>query len=55
MTYYMYADETLQDDRGILLENKKLLASKLNENMLSKNIPQILAVTKEFQSVGATS
>jgi hypothetical protein len=48
-----FQDDNNKDDRGVLLDNKMIFAKKLNENLLSKQIPQILAVTTEFQSVGA--
>jgi hypothetical protein len=50
-----FQDDNNKDDRGVLLDNKMIFAKKLNENLLSKQIPQILAVTTEFQSVGALS
>jgi hypothetical protein len=39
----------------VLLENKQIFARKLNENMLLKNIPQVAAVSIEFQQCGARS
>jgi len=53
--YMQFQDDNNKDDRGVLLDNKMIFAKKLNENLLSKQIPQILAVTTEFQSVGAHS
>lgn len=32
-----------------------VFGKKMNENMLLKNMPQIVAVTVEFQTVGARS
>lgn len=37
----------------MLLENKRLYGSRLNENLLVKNLPLILASSKEFQAIGA--
>ena len=51
--YVNFGDTTIKDDGGVLLENKKAYASKLNENLLPKNMPQILALATEFQRMGA--
>lgn len=37
----------------MLLENKRHYGARLNENLLIKNIPMILASCKEFQLIGA--
>lgn len=37
--YLQFRDDTIKDERGVLLENKQVFARKLNENMLLKNIP----------------
>lgn len=49
MLYLIIKDDTIKDERGVLLENKQIFARKLNENMLLKNIPQVAAVSIEFQ------
>jgi hypothetical protein len=46
--YLYFSDDSIKDERGVLLENKMIFAKKLNENLLIKNIPQILAVSIEF-------
>jgi translocation protein SEC63 len=53
--YMHFKDDAIKDERGVLLENKMVFGRKLNEMMLQKNIPQIAAVTIEFQAVGARS
>lgn len=55
MLYLIIKDDTVKDERGVLLENKQIFARKLNENMLLKNIPQVAAVSIEFQQCGARS
>lgn len=37
--YLHFRDETIKDERGVLLENKMIFAKKLNENLIQKNIP----------------
>ena len=41
------------DEHGVLIENKRGYGAKLNENLLVKNVPTILAQSMEFQSIGA--
>ena len=53
--YMHFKDDTIKDERGVLLANKQIFGRKLNEMMLQKNLPQVIAVTVEFQSVGARS
>ena len=53
--YINFSDSTKKDERGVILDNKMVFGRKLNENLLFKNIPQILAVTIEFQGMGARS
>lgn len=53
--YQYFKDDTIKDERGVLLENKMIFGKKLNENMLIKHLPQVIAVTVEFQAVGAHS
>ena len=53
--YLHFKDDAIKDERGVLLENKMIFGKKMNENMLLKNMPQIVAVTVEFQTVGARS
>jgi len=51
--YVNFGDTTIKDEGGVLLENKRLYGSKLNENLIPKNMPQILAMAIEFQKMGA--
>jgi translocation protein SEC63 len=53
--YLNFGDTSIKDEQGVLLENKRIYGSKLNENLLVKNIPAILAQSIEFQSIGARS
>lgn len=46
--YMNFGDTTTKDEMGVLLENKRLYGAKLNENLLVKNVPLILAASKEF-------
>ena len=51
--YVNFGDTTIKDEGGILLENRKLYGSKINENLIPKNMPQIMAMAIEFQKLGA--
>ena len=51
--YVNFGDTTIKDEGGILLENRKLYGSKMNENLIPKNMPQIMAMALEFQKLGA--
>lgn len=53
--YVNFSDTTKKDEGGVLLENKRLYGSKLNENLLPKNMPQIMAMAIEYQAMGAKS
>ena len=46
--YYNFAESTMQDEVGVLLENKQWYGSELNENYLFKNIPLTLFRAIEF-------
>lgn len=48
MLYINFGDTTIKDDSGVLLENKKLYGAKLNEQLIPKNMPQIMATAIEF-------
>jgi len=48
-----FGDTTIKDEGGILLENKRYYGGKLNENLLIKNMPQVLSGAIEFQAMGA--
>ena len=53
--YVNFSDTTKKDEGGVLLENKRLYGSKLNENLLPKNMPQIMAMAIEYQAMGAAN
>ena len=50
--YINFGDTTTKDEMGVLLENKRIYGSKLNENLIPKNLPLILASSHEFQAIG---
>lgn len=50
--YVNFGDTTIKDEGGVLLENKRLYGQKLNENLLPKNMPQMMAMAIEFQKIG---
>lgn len=51
--YVNFGDTTTKDEFGVLIENKRMYGAKLNENMIPKNVPMILAQCIEFQAIGA--
>ena len=51
--YMHFGDSSNRDEKGVLLENKAIYAQKLNENLLVKQLPLILAQSLEFQNIGA--
>ena len=53
--YTHFGDTSTKDESGVLLENKRHYGARLNENLLAKNVPMILASCKEFQQIGARS
>lgn len=46
--YIHFGDTTTKDENGVLIENKRGYGSRLNENLLVKNVPMILAQSIEF-------
>ena len=46
--YVNFSDTTKKDEGGVLLENKRLYGSKLNENLIAKNMPQIMSMAIEY-------
>jgi translocation protein SEC63 len=46
--YINFGDTTIKDESGVLLENKKNYGAKLNEQLIPKNVPQILSSCIEF-------
>ena len=55
LLYISFGDTTIKDEGGVLLENKKLYGAKLNEQLIPKNMPQIMAQAIEFQQMGVKS
>ena len=53
LLYVNFGDTTYKDETGVLLENKKLYGAKLNEQLIPKNMPQILSLAIEYQEMGA--
>lgn len=51
--YINFGDTTTKDENGVLIENKRIYGAKLNENLLPKNVPLVLASCYEFQAIGA--
>lgn len=51
--YINFGDTSTKDEHGIMLGNKRIYVQKLNENLLPKNIPLILAQSIECQAIGA--
>ena len=41
--YVTFGDTSTRDENGVLIENKKGYGSRLNENLLCKNLPMVLA------------
>ena len=53
LVYINFGDTTIKDEGGVLLENKRHYGSTLNENLIPKNMPQILAGSIEYQKMGS--
>ena len=53
--YIHFGDTTTKDEHGVLIENKRIYGAKLNDNLIPKNIPLILAQSHELQGIGAKS
>ena len=53
LIYFNFMEDTQRDEGGVHLENKKHYGAKLNENMLVKNMPLMLAQSIEMQGMGA--
>ena len=43
-----FGDTSKKDETGVLMENKRVYGAKLNENLLVKNVPMVLASSHEF-------
>jgi len=48
LVYVNFADSTIKDEGGILLENKRVYGAEVNENMILKNVPLVLSKSIEF-------
>lgn len=53
--YINFADSTHKNEGGVLLENKRIFGALLNENLIYKNMPQVLARSLEFERMAAKS
>jgi len=53
--YFNFADSTKRSEEGVLLENKRIFGYELSENTMFKNLPVLIAKSKEFQAVLAKS
>lgn len=53
LLYVNFGDTVYKDEQGCLLENKRIYGAKLNEQLIPKNMPQILSLALEFQELGA--
>ena len=53
--YFNFADSTKKSEEGVLLENKRIFGFEISENTLFKNLPVIIAKSKEFQTLLAKS
>ena len=53
--YLNFGDSAKRDEGGVLLENKRIYGALLNENLIYKNMPQILARSLEFEKMAAKS
>jgi len=53
--YLNFADSSTKDDGGVHLQNKMVFGQLLNENLIVKNMPQILARSLEFEGMRARS
>jgi len=53
--YINFADSSNKNDGGVLLENKRIFGQLLNENLIYKNMPQMLARSIEFERMRAKS
>lgn len=51
IVYFNFADSTKRSEEGILLENKRIFGTEVNENTLFKSLPLMFARSKEFQSM----
>lgn len=48
LVYINFADGTKKDEGGVLLENKRVFGPEVNENMLNKNYPLLIAKAIEL-------
>lgn len=55
LVIWWYENSKRYDLDGTLLDNKKLYYRYLNENLIMKGIPEILAVSQEFKSIPVRS
>jgi hypothetical protein len=55
IVYFNFADSTKKSEEGVLLENKRIFGYEMSENTLFKNLPVMIAKSKEFQTLLAKS
>lgn len=48
LVYINFADGTKKDEGGVLLENKRVFGPEVNENMINKNFPLLIAKAIEL-------
>lgn len=48
LVYVNFADSTIKDEGGILLENKRVYGAEVNEHMILKNVPLVISKSIEF-------
>lgn len=53
--FYMSLDSSNKEEGGISLDNKKVYGTLINENMLMKNMPQMLAKSLELANIPSKS
>jgi len=55
LVYINFADSTKKDEGGVLLENKRVFGPEINENMVNKNFPTLIAKALELQGIRSKS
>lgn len=53
--FYISLDSSNKEEGGISLDNKKVYGTLINENMLMKNMPQMLAKSIELANIPSKS
>jgi len=55
VVYFNFADQTNKTDEGVLLANKTIFGTEINENILFKHLPLLISRSKEFQELRSKS